>query len=1064
VNYSIPQLKALWNKDRASYKVQELGSGVQRFVRAVLECPDIFNLKEGKLITPAEERKSEFIHEKRAKYGRHADFAIFINPDIIIPIEAEKYTDIEQGEGQLSQYQSDFEKKYGILTDGYTWRFYNNNIYRTFTLDQLFSETDYFLEFWREYIKPEYYYLSFFEEVGQLTLFAKESLPVEDNRQLFFDDITTLIRGFRHKLSIEGYFNGLTKNEALKKSTEITYAYIIQFILYKTLVDNRFDDFEPDYKERIQTIHKAIKGRSFKDILGVIEGMSGTISQNIYRPFVKEQEYILGKMLALYRKAKNELSDVSPWLDIIVFIKKYDFQNIHNEIFGYVYENYLKDLYEEEKKGQYFTDPSIVNFMLQQAGYTAKEIRSKIKANRLDKLSIVDPACGSGTFLYSATDEILKSLSTITEETSKQVEKIVTSSVFGLDVEEFPLYLAEMSILMRMLPLIMGEKYNNPLDKKIKVFLTKDSIAEFVGSGLETTDADVSRKEGQLSYFSRIIQPPYHSYVRDEEDLKEMKGSMASFPRRRFDYVIANPPYIRYNDCVRQGVLIFKLMKERKVRLSNIYGVDLHSVPNNPKKYAPKPNLYAFFIALGVALLKQDGRLCYIIPQTLLVNPDFDVLRYHLAKYTTIHRIIVFDSKMFVGRGLKQTRAIPTSSLIIVVGKRKPPTGHRVDIVNYHSTDKGEDVKETLHNISKGRNISKNHILQKQLLENVKNWNFIRQDIAYLDFIQQYRNNTDGFSIYYEHAIAESIFSNRFYFDGGAIINNSSVTKERSGAYEILERLNDLGFLVPKGHRYYPKNAQLDFPHGSQGIAPFFQHYKVIWRTKNTRNFQYADRDILLVTNKHLMISSNDREEIFYLLSLLNSTVTRFILENVVMVKGEDTNTILLSLRVIKEQIRVPRITKDKQSIKKEIIERAAELLVLEEKTLSDIVDFSGILVQKLDDVQVVDNKLVLLHAGRKTKLQIKGNAGFVAQTIADNFGEELKLEKRAVSLSELRNLQVIDLERQGQLKNYIDDLVFALYFDVPLKELGVNKSEDIHKACSKSKYYQLLGRASSLR
>ncbi len=93
--------------------------------------------------------------------------------------------------------------------------------------------------------------------------------------------------------------------------------------------------------------------------------------------------------------------------------------------------------------------------MLEQVGYTAKEIRNRIKASELDKLSIVDPACGSGTFLYSATDEIVKSFSTITDETSKQVEEIVTSNIFGLDVEEFPLYLAEMNILMRMLPLIM---------------------------------------------------------------------------------------------------------------------------------------------------------------------------------------------------------------------------------------------------------------------------------------------------------------------------------------------------------------------------------------------------------------------------------------------------------------------------------------------------------------------------------------------------------------------------------------------------------------------------------
>jgi len=1058
VSKTIPQLKSMWNSEKESYKTQEVGSGVQKFVRYVLECREIFNLKEGELSTPPTNRKNEFIYEKKTKDRRQADFVIYINSDIEIPIEVEQYTNIEQGEGQLSQYQSDLEKKYGILTDGHTWRFYNNNIYRVFTLDHLLSDTAYFLESWKEYIKPEYYYLSFFEQAGQLSLFGKEELHIEDHRQLFFKDITTLIKSLTHKLRIEGYFNGLERKEALKKATEITYAYIIQFILYKTLVDNRFENFGNDYKGRIETIHNALKTHSYGDILGRIDGMSHLISENIYRPFVKEQEHIGGKLLKLYHEAKNELSDVSPWLDIILFIKRYNFQNVHNEIFGYVYENYLKELYEDEKKGQYFTDPSVVNFMLEQVGYTAKEIRSRIKAGELDKLSIVDPACGSGTFLYRATDEIVKSFSTITGETSEHIEEIVTSNVFGLDVEEFPLYLAEMNILMRMLPLIMGEKYNNPLDKKIKVFWTQDSIAEFVGSGLETTDADISRREGQLSYFGKIIRPVYHSYVRDEDDLEEMKDSMASFPRRRFDYVVANPPYIRYNDCVRQGMLIFRLMKERKVRLSNIYGVNLHSTPNNLKKYAPKPNLYAFFIAVGLALLKENGRLCYIIPQTIVVNPDFDVLRYHLAKHTTIERITIFDSKMFVGRGLKQTRSIPTSSLVIIVSKKTPSREHKVEIINYHSTDKQEGIKETVQNISKDRNVSKNVILQSQLLENLENWNFIRQDISCLDFIQQYRSNTDEFSIYYEHAIAESTFHNRFYFDGGAVINNKSITKERSNAYEVLERLSDSGYLVPKGHRYYPKNAQFDFPHGSQGMAPFSQHYKVIWRTKNTRNFQYTDREILLVTNKYLMISSNDRDETLYLLSLLNSKITRFILENVVKVKGEDTSTILVSLRVIKEQIRVPKITPKNKHIKKEIVERTEQMLASEEKTLSDFVDFSGVLVQKLDDVQIAGDTLVLVHDNRETKLLIQGDTGLIASVIAGKFGTGgLKLEKHRISLSELRNMQVIDFEKQAKLKDYIDDLVFALYFNIPLKEIGLDKAEEIQKECSKSKYYRLL-------
>ncbi len=588
---TIPQLQTMWNKERESYKIQEVGSGVQRFVKEVLKSEEVFDLSEGELATKELLRKNEFLEEK-AKKNKRADIIIYIDSDIVIPVEIERFGNIEAGEKQLFEYQHVWDKKYGVLTDGYVWRFYNNKLrMKTFTLEDILDDTATFVDFWKEYVQPKNYYLNFFEKLGQLELIV-DDVSVGDTIQDFFQDITTLIKSFQHKLGIKGYFETVHgKSKSVKMATEITYAYIIQFILYKTLADNDFADFRSDFDDRLKRIHHGLQNESYGDILTTIRAISKGISKNIYKPFSREQEFINRTLDIIADKPTNQLADVTPWLDIFVFVKRYSFANVRNDIFGYVYENYLKELYEDEKKGQYFTDPLVVNFMLEQVGYTAKEIRNRIKAGELDKLSIVDPACGSGTFLYRATDEIVKSFSTITDETSKQVEEIITSNVFGLDVEEFPLYLAEMNILMRMLPLIMGEKYNNPLEKKIKVFWTQDSIAEFIGSDLITLGK-------QISFSDAIIKPKLESFMRTEEDLTEVKGSMTSIPRRRFDYVIANPPYVSYNECSKQGLKIFDLIKNKKkqqqVQLNDIFGVNLHSIPDNRKKYAPKPNLYAF--------------------------------------------------------------------------------------------------------------------------------------------------------------------------------------------------------------------------------------------------------------------------------------------------------------------------------------------------------------------------------------------------------------------------------------------------------------------------------------
>lgn len=1047
---SISQLKKQWDKESESYTVQEIGSGVQRFVKEVLKSDEIFGLSEGDLATKDLLRENEFLEEKPKK-NKRADVIIFINSDIVIPIEVERFGNINAGEKQLFEYQHVWDKKYGVLTDGYEWRFYNNKLrLKTFTLKNIFEETDAFVEFWKEYIQPKNYYLQFFEKLGQLELIV-DDVSVGNNIQSFFQDITTLIRSFQYKLGIKGYFETVEgKGKAQKLATEITYAYIIQFILYKTLVDNDFADFRNDFDGRLKRIHGDLNTENYGDILNTIRAISIGISKNIYRPFTREQEYINKTIENMLLKSTNQLGDVTPWLDIFVFVKRYSFANVRNEIFGYIYENYLKDLYEEEeKRGQYFTDPAVVNFMLEQVGYTAEEVKNKVKAKELDKISLVDPACGSGTFLYSATNEIVKSFSIITNETSKQIEEIITSNIFGLDIEEFPLYLAEMSILMRILPLIMGEKYNNPIDKKIKVFWTQDSIMEFMGAEPITLGK-------QISFPDKIIEPKFNSFVRNKEDLSEMKESMQSIPRRRFDYVIANPPYISYNECSKQKLLVLDLLKQGMVKLNNIYGVNLHSIPDNPKRYAPKPNLYAFFIALGLSLLKDNAKLCYIIPQTVLVNSDLDVIRYHLAKSMTIERIITFSGKMFVGRGMKQEKEIPTSSLIFIVTNKLPDKNHKVEIINYKK--KQNDIKVILENIREEKEISKKSILQLELLRNVINWTYIKQNKAFLEMLDEYKTNTDNLSIYYEHTKAMVHFGEKFYFDKGLVFPKKSIHKSKAFSSNefSLVRLEDGRYTVTLQDTAV-NSQDIRIPQGSQGLEVYRKRYKIVWSYMNFHHFYFSSDQIVLPYN-FVIISSDSKKGILYLFSLLNSRLQKIVIEKCFKLEQEDKLTILLGIKLIKNQIRAPQITGNNQFIKDEIIDLTEEMLALEDKTLADLVDFTGIMIQKFDDVQVVSNTLVLVHDNRETKLPIQGDTGFIASAIEEQFGTKgLKLEHRKISLSELRNMQVIDFEKQGKIKDYIDDLVFALYFNITLKTLGLDNATDIKQSCMTNKYYKTI-------
>ncbi|MDD5022239.1 MAG: type I restriction endonuclease, partial [Endomicrobiaceae bacterium] len=880
----IQNLQLKFEENQEAYKSKEIGSGIHSFVKDIIKSEKFFNLKETAKKT---DKHGTFVHDTEADKNGRPDFILFINDDITIPCEAKCFTRIDEGKEQILKYQLDWGKQYGILTDGSTWRFYNNTSYKELHLSDFLNNPVLFSTFWDEYIKPENYYLSFFEKKGQMSLFKDEDIiKVQDNRSLFFDDITKLIRNFKNKLDIEGYFKNFEKKEAGKKATEISYAYIIQFILYKTLVDNLYANFNEEFSIRIETIYQSLKAKNYNGILNHISTISRFISEKIYKPFNNEQEYIHTKLSEILDKPKNDINDIALWLDIIVFIKKYNFANIKNDIFGYIYENYLKELYEDKNKGQYFTDPAIVNFMLDEIGFTKEEILKRYKNRHEDKsLSLIDPSCGSGTFLYSAIDRIINSIYDETENKSKIIEDLINNHIFGLDIAEFPLYLAEMGILMRMLPLIINEKYNNPIDKKVKLFKTNDSIAEFSDTKLNSQDND-------LPLFKDIIKLGYTSYIRDEDDLKEMKESLVAAYRTRFDYVIGNPPYIGYNECCKQNILFTKLIKEKKMSMGNIYGVNLNTVPNRIKKYSPKPNLYSFFCALGLGLLKENGKICYIIPQTILTANDLDVLRFFFAKYTTIEKIITFAGKMFIGRGLKQQKPVATSSLIFVLKRKESNNNHTVKIVNYK--DCGEMEFEKFLNSSKKEN---SFVEQKELLEKVENWNFIKQNDISNKFLKTYKNNLDIQT--YRNALSENT---DLVFDGGVNINENQIkTIYSQGDYELFDyKNNDWNlFKTKKSNIFYSKHAEKSFPSGSQGMRAFDKKYKIIWRTKFNGIFQYTDRNILLINNQSLIVSSDSQENILFLFALLNSKTSLEILN--LNLKLENETNYLIPIKEIKQ-------------------------------------------------------------------------------------------------------------------------------------------------------------------
>ncbi len=1041
---NIQRLKSLWGSEKEAFKEKELGA-LQNFVRKVLECVELFNLEEGKESTAPHYRKNVFIQEDTDnKASNRPDFVLYLEIDqtqIKIPVEVEKHENIKAGEKQIKTYKELYNAVYAILTDGYEWRFYDGDtVCKKLRLDEILDEPDIFQTFWKEYTLPETYYISFFERMGSKSLFDKKGLEVEENREIFFDDITKLIRDFKYKLRLSQYFN--KEKDPDKVATEISYAYVIQYILYKTLVDNDYSNKKEEFLGRFKEVHKSLKANVFGEVLTQATHIAEYISENLYRPFSAEQKYIEERLNEIQRQTKKSISDISAWLDIFIFIKKYNFANVKNELFGYIYENYLKELYEDKNKGQYFTDPAVVEFILDEIGYTVDEIKKRIKEKPDNPdISIIDPACGSGTFLYSAAKRIIDAVYRVDEKTAKQAENLISENIFGLDIAEFPLYLAEMGILMKMLPMIIGEKYNNPMEKKIKLFKTDDSIAEFVDMM-----HSISEKGGQKEMFVGH-KLDVSKFMRDEENIEEMKDSMRP-PRRRFDFVVGNPPYIGYNECCKQEMEFTQLLKKRNLSMKDIYGANLHSVPDRRKPYSPKPNLYSFFIALGLSLLKNNSKISYIIPQTILTAMDLDVLRYHLSQNTNIEKIITFTGKMFIGRGLKQNKPIATSSLIFVLDSMVNEN-NKTEVVSFEISEE-VDFYDCFNKTKK----TKKQIPQKELSSNISSWNFINQSEIFITLYKYYNTYFEDLSIYYQHALSKVYFKKQFYFDKGLVFDRQiMISKSTSNSYQ----------LAVASHNYKPVltgryvlEENLRFPQGTQGIDVYNKKYKILWSYTKLK-FYFSDEKIMVGSN-WLIISSDDKNETLYLLAILNHPISNIILGTTI--KLENEKFLIASIKSIKEFVRIPKITKENQLIKDEIIKRTEEMLNLEDIQLQDLVDFSDITKQKFDYVKVHGNNLILTKNGNEYKAPIKKKKDVVKSVLKENIGEK-DLLPDVIILSELKHLMALDKDLQKSLKDYIDDLVFALYFNIRLTKVGFNYFGEITKLCQKDKFYKLLNKLS---
>lgn len=445
-------------------------------------------------------------------------------------------------------------------------------------------------------------YQDFIKRFNQLWLLSKESFEKrllykeaekwgkitkrkQVNEKLFEDLMswrTSLTREFKKK-------NNLT-NEELDEGIQ---RVLDRLIFIRTAEDRKI---EPNI---LQSIYRSGKSGLYRQLIKVFRDFDDAFNSKLFAPHYCEEWKVDDKVIANCLKGLYETKDGY----------RYDFSIISADVLGGMYEQYLSYVQgrkkEERKKskrkshGIYYTPKYIVNYIVNE---TLGEVLKKTKSKNISKIKVLDPACGSGSFLIAAYDKILEYLKKQNPQTSLFAKfDILKENIFGVDLDSQAIEIAQLNLLLKI------------LSKKARLPELEHNLSS--GNSLVSGDAETLAKCLGEKWRE---QKPFNF----KGEFKEV------FEEGGFDVIIGNPPYI----FVREG----SFDEETKQYYYKNFPLVNYQL-----------NTYLLFVDRAFQLLKKGGYFGFIIPNTWLTIDTSSPLRKFLLEETSNLQIINIFDKVF---------------------------------------------------------------------------------------------------------------------------------------------------------------------------------------------------------------------------------------------------------------------------------------------------------------------------------------------------------------------------------------------------------------------------------
>ncbi|MCL2416860.1 MAG: N-6 DNA methylase [Bacteroidales bacterium] len=309
----------------------------------------------------------------------------------------------------------------------------------------------------------------------------------------------------------------------------------------------------------------------------------------------------------------------------------YEFSVLSVEILGSAYEQFLgkqitlskvggRPTIEHKPEvrkagGVYYTPQYIVDYIVEHT--VGKLIKGKTP-KEVSKIKIVDPSCGSGSFLIGAYQYLLNwhkdfysengkpskggknnPLTPMGELTTAKKKEILLNNIFGVDLDSNAVEVTKLSLLLKC----MEGETKESIEAQTKMFHDRilPTLDDNIKSGNSLIDLDYY--DGELDFGDdRKVKP-----------FSWQKNFPEVFAQGGFDCVIGNPPY--------RTLQLGKKQESQEKAILDYYQIRYKA------GFEYKVNLFALFIEKSLSLVADKGYFSFIVPNSLYNTISFKPIR-----------------------------------------------------------------------------------------------------------------------------------------------------------------------------------------------------------------------------------------------------------------------------------------------------------------------------------------------------------------------------------------------------------------------------------------------------